>query len=52
MPFIAMECVSGKSLDQMIGSQGLPLEAVVSDSIQITDALAKAHSIGVKTADS
>ena len=47
MRFIAMEYVTGKSLDQIIAPQGLPVHDVVSYAIQIVDALAKAHSAGI-----
>src|SRR5579863_911215 len=47
VPFIVMECVPGKSLDQVIGPAGLPVEDVLSYAIQMADALAQAHSIGI-----
>ena len=47
VPFIAMEYVAGRSLDQMIGSEALPVEDVLDYAIQIADALAKAHSAGI-----
>jgi serine/threonine protein kinase/Tol biopolymer transport system component len=45
--FIAMEYVPGKSLDQIIGEKRLPDTDVVSYSVQIADALARAHSAGI-----
>jgi serine/threonine protein kinase len=45
--FIAMEHVAGGSLDQLIAAEGLPANEVLSHSIQIVDALAKAHSAGI-----
>jgi eukaryotic-like serine/threonine-protein kinase len=46
-PFIAMEYVSGKSLDQLIMQDGLPSHLVLNYAAQMTDALAAAHSAGV-----
>ncbi len=45
--FIAMEFVLGKTLDQLIGKSGLPLRDTLNYSIQIADALARAHSAGI-----
>ena len=45
--FIAMEFVPGKTLDQLIGRNGLPLKDTLNYSIQIADALARAHSAGI-----
>ena len=45
--FIAMEFVAGKTLDQLIGKNGLPLKDTLKYSIQIADALARAHSAGI-----
>ena len=45
--FIAMEFVAGKTLDQLIGKSGLPLRDTLKYSIQIADALARAHSAGI-----
>src|SRR5437868_3248507 len=42
--FIAMEYVAGKTLDQIIGRKGLRLNEALQYSVQIADALAKAHS--------
>jgi Tol biopolymer transport system component len=47
MTFIAMECVEGKTLDQLIGPKGLPLDEVLKYSVQIAGALAKAHTAGI-----
>ena len=45
--FIAMEFVRGKTLDQLIARNGLPLRDTLNYSIQIADALARAHSAGI-----
>ena len=45
--FIAMEFVAGKTLHQLIGKNGLPLRDTLKYSIQIADALARAHSAGI-----
>ena len=45
--FIAMEFVAGKTLNQLIGKSGLPLRDTLKYSIQIADALARAHSAGI-----
>src|SRR5262249_46728704 len=45
--FIAMEFVAGKTLDQLIGKNGLPLRDTLKYSIQVADALARAHSAGI-----
>ena len=45
--FIAMEHVAGRSLDELITAEGLPLNEVLNYGIQIADALAKAHSVGI-----
>ena len=47
MDFIAMEFVAGKTLDQLIGTSGLPLRDTLKYSVQIADALARAHSAGI-----
>src|SRR5947207_4652723 len=47
MDFIAMEFVAGKTLDQLIGKNGLPLKDTLKYSIQISDALARAHAAGI-----
>jgi len=44
---IAMEYVEGKTLDERIGRRGLSLKDTLKYAVQITDALAKAHSAGV-----
>src|SRR3974390_172513 len=41
--FIAMEFVAGQRLDELIPGKGLPISEVLSYSVQIADALAKAH---------
>ena len=45
--FVVMEYVAGKTLDQLIPRRGLKLNEVLKYSIQIADALAKAHSAGI-----
>jgi serine/threonine protein kinase/Tol biopolymer transport system component len=45
--FIVMEYVTGNSLDEIVGPEGLPLDEVLSYSTQIADALAKAHAAGI-----
>src|ERR1700731_784154 len=45
--FIAMEFVAGKTLHQLIGKNDLPLRDTLKYSIQIADALARAHSAGI-----
>jgi serine/threonine protein kinase/tetratricopeptide (TPR) repeat protein len=45
--FIAMEYVEGKTLDALIGRKGLKLNEALKYSIQIADALAKAHAVGI-----
>ncbi|MEM7581833.1 MAG: protein kinase [Acidobacteriota bacterium] len=45
--FIAMELVDGRSLDHLIGEEGLSLEQALRYGIQIADGLACAHEHGV-----
>ncbi len=45
--FIAMECVVGKTLDELIRRKGLRLSLALKYAVQISDALAKAHSTGI-----
>jgi Tol biopolymer transport system component/tRNA A-37 threonylcarbamoyl transferase component Bud32 len=45
--FIAMEYVEGKTLDQLIGRRGLRLNDALKSSVQIADALSRAHSAGI-----
>src|SRR4030095_848292 len=45
--FIAMEFVSGKTLAQCIGRNGLSLKDTLKYGIQIADALARAHAAGI-----
>jgi Tol biopolymer transport system component/predicted Ser/Thr protein kinase len=47
VPFIAMEYVAGKTLDQLIGRKGMHVAEVLRYAVQIADALAKAHSAGI-----
>src|SRR5271155_2803805 len=45
--FIAMEYVSGKTLDRLIGRKGIRLNDALHYAIQIADGLAAAHSAGI-----
>ena len=45
--FITMEYVAGRTLDHLIGRKGLKLLEALAYSVQITDALAKAHAAGI-----
>ncbi len=45
--FIAMEFVPGKTLEPLISRRGLSLTETLKYSVQIADALAKAHSAGI-----
>ena len=45
--FIAMEYVDGRTLDQLIPRKGLRFPEVLKYAVQITDALAAAHAIGI-----
>ena len=45
--FIAMECVPGKTLEQLIPRRGMRLNEALKCAVQIADALARAHSAGI-----
>jgi TolB-like protein/Tfp pilus assembly protein PilF/predicted Ser/Thr protein kinase len=45
--FIAMEYVSGKTLDQIIPRKGMRLGEALKVAVQVADALARAHSAGI-----
>lgn len=45
--FIAMELVPGVTLDEKIGSHGMPVRHAIQYSIQIADALSSAHAAGI-----
>jgi Tol biopolymer transport system component/predicted Ser/Thr protein kinase len=45
--FIAMEFVPGKTLEQCIGKNGLALKETLKYSVQVADALARAHAAGI-----
>ena len=45
--FIAMEHVAGRSLDQVIGRNGLRPNEALKYAVQIADALAMAHTAGI-----
>ena len=46
-PFISMEFLEGQTLEDRIGEKPLPLPELLELSIQISDALAAAHSKGI-----
>src|SRR5215475_8710129 len=45
--FIAMEYVQGKTLDQLIPRHGMRLNEELKLSVQMADALAAAHAVGI-----
>jgi eukaryotic-like serine/threonine-protein kinase len=45
--FIAMQFVEGRNVRQLVGGQPLDLRRALSIAIQVTDALAAAHSSGI-----
>ncbi len=45
--FIAMEYITGKTLNQLIRRKGLPFGEVLKYAVQIADALAAAHTAGI-----
>ena len=45
--FIAMEYITGKTLNQLIKRKGLPIGEVLKYAVQIADALAAAHAAGI-----
>jgi serine/threonine protein kinase len=45
--FIAMEYVTGKTLDQVIPRKGMRLNEALKYAVQMADALAKAHAAGI-----
>jgi eukaryotic-like serine/threonine-protein kinase len=45
--FIAMEFVAGRTLGQIIGRKGIPLNEALKIAVQIADALARAHEAGI-----
>jgi DNA-binding winged helix-turn-helix (wHTH) protein/predicted Ser/Thr protein kinase len=51
VPFIVMEYLTGKSLDQLIGRQGLAVKDVLNYAVQISDALGRAHAAGITHRD-
>src|SRR6201997_2826232 len=46
-PFIAMQCLEGKTLKQQIAGKPLDIDTVLELAIQIADALEAAHSKGI-----
>lgn len=49
--FITMECVAGKSLDELIPRQGLGAEKLLDFGVQLAEALSIAHAAGVTHRD-
>ena len=47
VPYIAMEYVSGKTLEDLIGRRGVRLSEALKYGAQIADAMAVAHSAGI-----
>lgn len=47
MPYIAMEYVGGKTLEELIGHRGLRLTEALKYGAQIADAMSVAHSAGI-----
>ncbi len=45
--FIAMEYVEGRTLEEVIGRKGLALKEALRYSVQIADALSRAHAAGL-----
>jgi len=45
--FIAMECVPGRTLGELIGRKGLPVAEALKYAVQMADALAAAHDAGI-----
>ncbi len=45
--FIAMECVSGRTLSQVIAGKPLPVKDALGYAVQIADALIAAHRAGI-----
>src|SRR5262245_51755266 len=45
--FIAMECIPGKPLDDLVPRNGLQLKTALKYSVQIADALTAAHAAGI-----
>ncbi len=45
--YIAMECIEGRPMGEVIGARGLPPEVVARYGAQVADALAHAHERGV-----
>jgi eukaryotic-like serine/threonine-protein kinase len=46
-PFITMELISGRTLDRVIGPEGLPTETLLAIAVPLAEALSAAHAIGV-----
>ncbi len=45
--FLTMELLEGRSLDELIPAEGMPVEEIFALALQLTDALAAAHEQGV-----
>src|SRR5262249_29888581 len=51
LPFIVMELVEGRTLADLIGRGGLPLDTLLRTSIAVSDAIATAHERGITHRD-
>lgn len=51
VPFLTMELIQGKPLNDVIGKSGLPLETLLRIGIAISDAVAAAHERGITHRD-
>ncbi|SPF52821.1 Serine/threonine protein kinase [Candidatus Sulfopaludibacter sp. SbA4] len=49
--FLVMELIAGKTLDKLIGPNGLPAGEVLRYALTLADALAKAHAAGIVHCD-
>jgi non-specific serine/threonine protein kinase len=46
-PYIVMELLRGQTLDSLVATQPIPIDALIDRSIQIADALDAAHGAGI-----
>ena len=51
IPFLTLELLDGKTLDEIIPAQGLPLDRVLTLAIPLTDAVGAAHQAGITHRD-
>src|SRR5687767_5072896 len=51
IPFLTLELLDGKTLDEIIPSGGLPLDRLLSLAIPLTDAVGAAHQAGITHRD-